>query len=70
MERRVGEIFVDQRDLIQVIAPLQSVGCGGCIYANSRVSTGNHCTRDRAIAGECAPWLRSDKTSVIFVSYD
>ena len=70
MERRVGEIFVDQRDLIKVIAQLPSVGCGGCIYANSRVSTGNHCMRDRDIAGECAPWLRSDKKSVIFVSYD
>lgn len=70
MERAVGEIFVDQRDLIMVVAPLPSFGCAGCIYANSRLTAGSRCTCDRTIAGECVPWLRSDKRPVIFVSYD
>ena len=59
MERKIGEVFNDGPTKLEVVA---SRSCIGCYYG------GKFCGRTPilGIRGECASYMRSDKTSVIF----
>lgn len=59
MKRKIGEAFNDGPTKLEVVA---SRSCIGCYYSVKFCG----CTPILDIRGECARYMRSDKTSVIF----
>ena len=64
MERRIGETFWDNGDLIKVESA-DSMSCKGCYYAERKGK--KLCFKKHGYVGECIARAREDKTNVIFV---
>lgn len=62
MERKIGEIFIDGRLKLKVVACNDGVYCAKCVYTTPR----GKCARNATVTGPCHGLFRTDHTEVRF----
>lgn len=64
-ERKIGEIFIDDRKRLMCCLVQNVAHCGMCYYSDK---DGN-CNCNRFVAGNCMAAFRTDKQNVVFIEW-